>query len=168
MLNARTGQKMKRKKTRFLSGTSQPEFNETLTFDVTYNQLDIVQFLVVLCSKVRIAIKQILRAASINGDALIHLIFVELGFRDSYDQRGASERQRRLGFFGLQDQGCSYRQSRPRKGSQRLNGEVALVFRASQPPETRHRVARVEVTFFARMRIRLQTQTLQEEFSTLR
>ncbi|XP_031827105.1 synaptotagmin 20 [Nomia melanderi] len=51
MLNARTGQKMKRKKTKFLCATSQPEFNETLTFDVTYNQLDIVQFLVVLCSK---------------------------------------------------------------------------------------------------------------------
>lgn len=57
MLNARTGQKMKRKKTRFLPATSQPEFNETLTFDVTYNQLDIVQFLVVLCSKVRAPVK---------------------------------------------------------------------------------------------------------------
>lgn len=51
MLNGRTGQKMKRRKTKFVCATSQPEFNETLTFDVTYNQLDIVQFLVILCSK---------------------------------------------------------------------------------------------------------------------
>lgn len=51
MLNARTGQKMKKKKTKFIAANSQPEFNETLTFDVSYNQLDIVQFLVVLCSK---------------------------------------------------------------------------------------------------------------------
>ncbi|XP_053971948.1 synaptotagmin-1-like [Hylaeus volcanicus] len=51
MLNARTGQKIKKKKTKFVRASLQPELNETLTFDVTYNQLDIVQFLVVLCSK---------------------------------------------------------------------------------------------------------------------
>lgn len=51
MLNGRTGQRMKKKKTKFAVATAQPEFNETLTFDVSYNQLDIVQFLVVLCSK---------------------------------------------------------------------------------------------------------------------
>lgn len=52
MLNGRTGQRMKKKRTKFVTANSQPEFNETLTFDVSYNQLDIVQFLVVLCSRV--------------------------------------------------------------------------------------------------------------------
>lgn len=51
MLNARTGQKMKKKKTKFLLANPQPEFNETLTFDLAFNRLDTVQFLVVLCSK---------------------------------------------------------------------------------------------------------------------
>ncbi|XP_076162575.1 synaptotagmin 20 [Ptiloglossa arizonensis] len=51
MLNARTGQKIKKKKTKLGCASLQPEFNETLTFDVSYNQLDVVQFLVVLCSK---------------------------------------------------------------------------------------------------------------------
>nr|XP_012154241.1 PREDICTED: synaptotagmin-5-like isoform X2 [Megachile rotundata] len=51
MLNGRTGQRIKKKKTKFVRANLQPEFNETLTFDVSYNQLDIVQFLVVLCSK---------------------------------------------------------------------------------------------------------------------
>ncbi|CAD1474221.1 unnamed protein product, partial [Heterotrigona itama] len=54
MLNGRTGQRMKKKKTKFVTANSQPEFNETLTFDVSYNQLDIVQFLVILSSRVRI------------------------------------------------------------------------------------------------------------------
>lgn len=54
MLNGRTGQRMKKKKTRFVVANSHSEFNETLTFDVSYNQLDIVQFLVVLRGKVRI------------------------------------------------------------------------------------------------------------------
>lgn len=53
MLNGRTGQRMKKKKTKFVRANLQPEFNETLTFDVTYNQLDIVQFLVMLYNKVR-------------------------------------------------------------------------------------------------------------------
>lgn len=51
MLNGRTGQRMKKKKTKFVCASLHPEFNETLTFDVSYNQLDIVQFLIVLCSK---------------------------------------------------------------------------------------------------------------------
>lgn len=53
MLNGRTGKKMKRKKTRFLHAVAQPEFNETLAFDLAASQLDTVQFLAVLCSKVR-------------------------------------------------------------------------------------------------------------------
>ncbi|XP_032686092.1 synaptotagmin-2-like [Odontomachus brunneus] len=52
MLNGRTGKKMKKKKTKFLRAVAQPEFNETLTFDLAVTQLDTVQFLVVLCSKV--------------------------------------------------------------------------------------------------------------------
>jgi len=52
MLNSKTGKKMKKKKTTFLRAVAQPEFNETLTFDLTVAQLDTVQFLVVLCSKV--------------------------------------------------------------------------------------------------------------------
>ncbi|XP_076249007.1 LOW QUALITY PROTEIN: synaptotagmin 20 [Calliopsis andreniformis] len=52
MLNARTGQKMKKKKTKVVCCENlQADFNETLTFDVSYSQLDIAQFLVVLCSK---------------------------------------------------------------------------------------------------------------------
>lgn len=52
MLNGKTGRKMKKKRTKFLRSTAQPEFNETLTFDLLHNQLDTVQFLIVLCSKV--------------------------------------------------------------------------------------------------------------------
>ncbi|XP_047353577.1 synaptotagmin-1-like [Vespa velutina] len=52
MLNGKTGKKMKKRKTRTLHACAQPEFNETLTFDVTYDQLDTVQFLIVLCSRV--------------------------------------------------------------------------------------------------------------------
>lgn len=51
MLNGRTGQRLKKKKTKFVTASSQPEFNETLTFDVSYNQLDVVQFLAILCSR---------------------------------------------------------------------------------------------------------------------
>ncbi|XP_071632026.1 synaptotagmin 20 isoform X1 [Temnothorax longispinosus] len=52
MLNGKTGKKMKKKKTKFLRAVAQPEFNEILTFDLAVTQLDTVQFLVVLCSKV--------------------------------------------------------------------------------------------------------------------
>lgn len=52
MLNGRTGHRIRKKKTKSVIANSQTEFNETLTFDVLYNQLDIVQFLIVLCSKV--------------------------------------------------------------------------------------------------------------------
>lgn len=51
MIHGRTGQRLKKKKTKHVASSLQPEFNETLTFDVSYNQLDIMQFLVVLCSK---------------------------------------------------------------------------------------------------------------------
>ncbi|KOX75644.1 Synaptotagmin-1 [Melipona quadrifasciata] len=51
MLHGRTGQRLKKKKTKFVAASSQPEFNETLTFDVSFNQLDIVQFLAILCSR---------------------------------------------------------------------------------------------------------------------
>lgn len=52
MLNGRTGKKLQRRKTKWLRASTQPEFNETLTFDLGYNQLEAVQFLVILCSKV--------------------------------------------------------------------------------------------------------------------
>lgn len=52
MLNGKTGKSIKKKKTRWLRSNAQPEFNETLTFDLSYEQLDNVQFLVVLCSKI--------------------------------------------------------------------------------------------------------------------
>ncbi|XP_012538522.1 synaptotagmin-2 isoform X2 [Monomorium pharaonis] len=52
MLNGKTGKKLKKKKTKFLHAVAQPEFNETLTFDLAVTQLDVVQFLVILCSKV--------------------------------------------------------------------------------------------------------------------
>ncbi|XP_067208320.1 synaptotagmin-1-like isoform X2 [Linepithema humile] len=52
MLNGKTGKKIKKKKTRFLCAIAHPEFNETLTFDLAVTQLDTVQFLIVLCSKV--------------------------------------------------------------------------------------------------------------------
>ncbi|XP_020295020.1 synaptotagmin-2-like [Pseudomyrmex gracilis] len=51
MLNGKTGKKLKKKKTKFLQAVAQPEFNETLTFDLPITQLDTVQFLIVLCSK---------------------------------------------------------------------------------------------------------------------
>ncbi|XP_072758016.1 synaptotagmin 20 isoform X2 [Anoplolepis gracilipes] len=52
MLNGKTGKKIKKKKTKFLSSVVQPEFNETLTFDLPITQLDTVQFLIVLCNKI--------------------------------------------------------------------------------------------------------------------
>ncbi|XP_018047143.1 PREDICTED: synaptotagmin-1-like isoform X1 [Atta colombica] len=52
MLNGKTGKKMKKKKTKYLCTIAQPEFNETLTFNLPVTQLDTVQFLVVLCGKV--------------------------------------------------------------------------------------------------------------------
>lgn len=54
MLNGKTGKKLKKRKTRTLHAVAQPEFNETLTFDLTYNQLDTVQFLIVLCNRVSV------------------------------------------------------------------------------------------------------------------
>lgn len=52
MLNGKTGRKLKKKKTRTLQATNDLEFNETLTFELSLNQLDGVQFLIVLCNKV--------------------------------------------------------------------------------------------------------------------
>lgn len=60
MLNGKTGKKIKKKKTKFLSAVMQPEFNETLTFDLPITQLDTVQFLIVLCNKVKITYKRFL------------------------------------------------------------------------------------------------------------
>ncbi|XP_066581903.1 synaptotagmin-2-like [Prorops nasuta] len=51
MLNGKTGRKLKKRKTKFFIATPQPEFNETLTFDLSENKLDNVQFLIILCSK---------------------------------------------------------------------------------------------------------------------
>ncbi|XP_023245724.1 synaptotagmin-1-like isoform X2 [Copidosoma floridanum] len=53
MLNGMTGKKIKREKTKYLKSTAEPEFNETLTFDLPTSQMDTLQFLIVLCSKVR-------------------------------------------------------------------------------------------------------------------
>jgi hypothetical protein len=50
-LNGSTGRSIKRKKTAFKHGTECPEFNETLTFDLTPNQLETTTFLVLLCSR---------------------------------------------------------------------------------------------------------------------
>lgn len=52
MLNGKTGKKIKKRKTKFLRAVMQPEFNETLTFDLPITQLDMVQFLIVLCNKI--------------------------------------------------------------------------------------------------------------------
>lgn len=52
MLNGKTGKKIGKKKTKFLRAVMQPEFNETLTFDLPITQLDTVQFLIVLCNKI--------------------------------------------------------------------------------------------------------------------
>lgn len=58
MLNGKTGKKLKKKKTKFLQAVAQPEFNETLTFDLPITHLDTVQFLIVLCSKVCMCVNQ--------------------------------------------------------------------------------------------------------------
>lgn len=52
MLNGKTGRKITKKKTKFLRANAQPEFNETLTFDLTFAQLESIQFLVAVWSKV--------------------------------------------------------------------------------------------------------------------
>lgn len=54
MLNGKSGKKLKKRKTKIQPGSLQPEFNETLIFDLPANQIDSLQFLVVLCSKVLI------------------------------------------------------------------------------------------------------------------
>ncbi|XP_012252158.2 synaptotagmin-2 isoform X2 [Athalia rosae] len=51
MLNGKTGRKIKKKKTKYVRATAQPEFNETLTFDLTFAQLESIQFLVAVWSK---------------------------------------------------------------------------------------------------------------------
>ncbi|XP_070153128.1 synaptotagmin 20 isoform X1 [Polyergus mexicanus] len=52
MLNGKTSKKIRKKKTKCLNAVVQPEFNETLTFDLPITQLDTVQFLIVLCNKI--------------------------------------------------------------------------------------------------------------------
>jgi len=52
MLNGKTGRRVKKKKTKYLVATAEPEFNETLTFDLPSSQMDTLQFLIILCSKV--------------------------------------------------------------------------------------------------------------------
>lgn len=52
LLNGKTGRKIKKRKTKFIRGNAEPEFNETLTFDLPVSQIDILQFLIILCSKV--------------------------------------------------------------------------------------------------------------------
>ncbi|XP_012271098.1 synaptotagmin-5 [Orussus abietinus] len=54
MLNGKLGRKIKKRRTKSLHAAAQPEFNETLTFDINRDQLDLVQFLVVLCSKISV------------------------------------------------------------------------------------------------------------------
>jgi Ca2+-dependent lipid-binding protein len=54
LLNGKTGRKIKKKKTKFIRANAEPEFNETLTFDLPVSQIDILQFLIILCSKVRL------------------------------------------------------------------------------------------------------------------
>ncbi|XP_011494533.1 PREDICTED: synaptotagmin-1-like [Ceratosolen solmsi marchali] len=51
LLNGKTGRKIKKKKTKFIRANAEPEFNETLTFDLPVSQIDILQFLIILCSK---------------------------------------------------------------------------------------------------------------------
>lgn len=52
MLNGKTGRRIKKKKTKIIPGNPEPEFNETLTFDLPATQMDTLQFLIILCSKV--------------------------------------------------------------------------------------------------------------------
>ncbi|KAJ8667120.1 hypothetical protein QAD02_008782 [Eretmocerus hayati] len=51
MLNGKTGRRIKKRKTRSIPATPEPEFNETLTFDLPATQCDTLQFLIILCSK---------------------------------------------------------------------------------------------------------------------
>lgn len=75
MLNGKTGKKIKKRKTKFLRAVMQPEFNETLTFDLPITQLDMVQFLIVLCNKVKITYKRFLSIIpKINRE--IYLLFM--------------------------------------------------------------------------------------------
>ena len=53
MLNGRTGRRIKKKKTKTIAATADPEFNETLTFDMPLDQIDSLQFLIIVCSKVK-------------------------------------------------------------------------------------------------------------------
>ena len=53
MLNGRTGSKIRKKKTKIIPLTLEPEFNETLTFDLPFHQVDALQFIIILCSKVK-------------------------------------------------------------------------------------------------------------------
>ena len=53
MLNGKTGRRIKKKKTKCIPATAEPEFNETLTFDLPITQIDTLQFLIILCSKVK-------------------------------------------------------------------------------------------------------------------
>lgn len=66
MLNGKTGKKIKKKKTKFLNAVMQPEFNETLTFDLPITQLDTVQFLIVLCNKVKITFTKVCNYSKIK------------------------------------------------------------------------------------------------------
>ncbi|XP_066999822.2 synaptotagmin-5 [Anabrus simplex] len=50
-LHGSTGRSVKRKKTAVRPGSDAPEFNETLTFDLTATQLESAVFLVLLCSR---------------------------------------------------------------------------------------------------------------------
>lgn len=59
LLNGKTGRKIKKKKTKFIPTTAEPEFNETLTFDLPVSQLDILQFLIILCSKVSLEVNNV-------------------------------------------------------------------------------------------------------------
>ncbi|XP_053595196.1 synaptotagmin-9 isoform X2 [Microplitis demolitor] len=52
MLYGKTGRKIRKKKTRMLGPAMGVELNETLTFELSCNQLDTVQFLLILCSKI--------------------------------------------------------------------------------------------------------------------
>ncbi|XP_049942375.1 synaptotagmin-5-like [Schistocerca serialis cubense] len=50
-LNMSTGRSLRRKKTTFRHASENPEFNETLTFDVAPSQLESATFLVLVCTR---------------------------------------------------------------------------------------------------------------------
>ncbi|KAL7292440.1 hypothetical protein TKK_0014024 [Trichogramma kaykai] len=54
MLNGRTSKRIKKLKTKVFPAVREPEFNETLTFDLPPNKIDSLQFLIILCSKSKI------------------------------------------------------------------------------------------------------------------